>query len=332
MRLVENLNSFEFLSHLNSLAKKNPRRILLPEIEDTRILKAAIFCQKEGLAEIHLLGSEQACIKKFTEIGESDTYGIVFDDPTENSLNKYENLFLELKAKKNPTREQARKLIEQPLYQSILKLVANEVDGVVAGATFTTSEVLRASFSLLKKNDEIPVSSFFLMCFENGVKIFADCAVNIDPDAEQLAEICLATSENARKFGLLPIVSLVCYATGSSASGPDVLKIQKALEIIKEKDPDLLVDGPLQYDASLSPEIAVRKLPGSRVAGKANVLIFPNLSTGNSVYKAVQHAAGIKAAGPILQGLRLPINDLSRGASVEDIISTIVLTAVQSTA
>ena len=203
-------------------------------------------------------------------------------------------------------------------------------DGLVCGASHTTADTVRPALQILKTKKDFFVSSIFLMSMDTNVLIFGDCAINRDPSPKELARIAIDACENALKFGILPRVAMLSYSSGNSGSGEDVEKVRKAVEIVKKLRPDILIDGPMQYDAAVDKEVAKRKLPNSKVAGRATVFIFPDLDTGNITYKAVQRSSGAVAIGPILQGLAKPVNDLSRGATVDDIINTIAVTAIQA--
>ena len=233
--------------------------------------------------------------------------------------------------KKQVTEKEAYDLLQDPLIVSLMLLSDHAVDGVVAGVHYTTAQTLRPAFKLIGSHKEAKlVSSLFFMCLPNQVLVYADCAVNPNPSAEQLATIAIQTAESAKKFSIIPRIALISYSTGSSGKGADVIKVEAAVKEVKKRRPDLIVDGPLQYDAAFSAEVARKKAPESSVAGQATVYIFPDLNTANTTYKAVQRSADVLSIGPVLQGLNQPVNDLSRGASVEDIIYTIAITAIQA--
>ena len=225
----------------------------------------------------------------------------------------------------------ARDALKNPIIVATLMLYLGEVDGLVSGAEHTTADILRPALQLIKtKPDASLVSSVFFMCMADEVVVFADCAVNQDPTAEQLVEIAYQSAISADKFEIEPRVAMISYSTGTSGSGAQVEKVRKATQMLKAKYPNLLVDGPLQYDAAMIESVAKQKAPNSNVAGKATVLIFPDLNTGNTVYKAVQRSANVLSIGPVLQGINKPVNDLSRGATVDDITYTIAITAIQA--
>jgi phosphate acetyltransferase len=230
------------------------------------------------------------------------------------------------------TAERARRELEDNVMLGTLMLHEGRVDGLVSGAVHTTANTIRPALQLIRTRPGIDTaSSIFFMCLPEQVLIFGDCAINADPEASALADIAIASADSAREFGLFPRVAMISYSTLDSGTGSDVDKVREATRLVRARRPDLVIDGPLQYDAAVSAEVAATKAPGSPVAGHATVLIFPDLNTGNTTYKAVQRSAGVVSIGPMLQGLNKPVNDLSRGASVEDIVYTIAITAIQAT-
>jgi phosphate acetyltransferase len=236
-----------------------------------------------------------------------------------------------LRRSKGLTAEQAAKQLEDNVVLGTMMLTLDEVDGLVSGAVHTTANTIRPALQLIRTAPGVTtVSSVFFMLMPNDVLVYGDCAVNPDPDAEQLADIAVQSADSARAFGIDPCVAMISYSTGTSGSGADVDKVRRALALTRTRRPDLLIDGPLQYDAASVASVGRLKAPGSNVAGHANVFIFPDLNTGNTTYKAVQRSAHVVSIGPMLQGLRKPVNDLSRGASVDDIVYTIALTAIQA--
>ncbi|MCR3754903.1 MAG: phosphate acetyltransferase [Candidatus Westeberhardia cardiocondylae] len=319
-----------FCYKLIQLARKYQKLIVFPEGHDPRIIEAVSICSKKRIADCILLGD----IKNIQEI--SYMHGInlyskvKIMDPV-FLREKYLGRLLMLRKHKGITKSIARKQLENNIVLSTLMLEMGEVDGLVAGVANTTADTLRPALQIIKTVAGVSlVSSIFLMLFLDRVLIFGDCAINPNPTAEQLAEIAVQSSVSAMLFGIEPIVAMVSYATGSSGFGCDVEKVRKATCLAKKMCPSLLIDGPLQYDTAVSPDVALLKYPNSPVAGKATVLIFPDLNTGNAVYKAVQRSANLISIGPILQGIRKPVNDLSRGASVDDIIYTVAVTNIQS--
>jgi phosphate acetyltransferase len=255
----------------------------------------------------------------------------IIDPDTSPKAEEYAQKIYELRKHKGITETTARDLIKDISYYGTMMVKEGDADGMVSGAAHTTQHTIRPALQLIKT---IPgakiVSSVFFMCLPDRVSAFADCAIVPNPNSEELAEIAIATADSAQKFGIKPKVAMLSYSSGSSGKGEDVEKVRKATEIVKEKRPDILIEGPIQYDAAVDPEVGKSKLPDSPVAGQANVLIFPDLNTGNNTYKAVQRETGALAIGPMLQGLRKPVNDLSRGCTVEDVYNTILLTAIQA--
>ena len=224
-------------------------------------------------------------------------------------------------------------MVADPNYFGTLMVLAGQADGMVSGATHTTAATIRPAFEVIKTVPGVSVaSSVFFMLLADRVLVYGDCAVNPDPDAAQLADIALSSADTAAAFGIVPRVAMLSYSTGTSGSGADVDKVAEATALVRERRPDLPVEGPIQYDAAIDAEVAAAKLPGSLVAGRATVFIFPDLNTGNNTYKAVQRSAGAVAVGPVMQGLRRPVNDLSRGATVKDIVNTVAITAIQAAA
>ncbi|GAB4221905.1 MAG: phosphate acetyltransferase [Francisella sp.] len=320
-----------FRYHLLKLAQKNKKRIILPESYEPRTLQAVKNCYEQGIADCVLIGDRD----KIHEVAKMNGFSlpnnievIAIDD---NSETKYLNTLISLRKHKGLSESMARDAIKNPIILATLMLYLGEVDGLVSGAEHTTADVLRPALQLIKtKPGSSLVSSVFFMCMPDQVVVFGDCAVNQDPTAEQLVDIAIQSAESARKFSIEPRVAMISYSTGSSGSGAQVDKVRKATELLKQKAPDLLVDGPLQYDAAMIESVAKKKAPNSPVAGRATVLIFPDLNTGNTVYKAVQRSANVLSIGPVLQGINKPVNDLSRGATVDDITYTIAITAIQS--
>ncbi|HMS37619.1 MAG TPA: phosphate acetyltransferase, partial [Arachnia sp.] len=250
---------------------------------------------------------------------------------TSDLRDRFAARYAELRAKKGVTLEQARERVADVSYFGTMMVLEGLADGMVSGAVNTTAHTIRPALEVIKTRPGISVvSSVFLMCLADRVLVFGDCAVNPNPTPEQVAEIAIASAATARQFGIEPRVAMLSYSTGSSGAGPDVEQTIEATRLVRERAPQLAVDGPLQYDAAVDPDVARTKMPDSPVAGKATVLIFPDLQTGNNTYKAVQRSSGALAIGPVLQGLNKPVNDLSRGALVSDIINTVAITAIQA--
>lgn len=318
-----------FKFYLIEKAKKLNKTIVLPEGDDMRILSAANFCSKKEIAHIIILGDlkkiHALCQKNGCTLDEK----IKVIDP-QSASKKYLAPLLELRKHKGLTEQAAIEYLQDPIVVGMMMLEAGEVDGLVAGANTTTAKVVSPALKILKTSEGAKlVSSIFFMCLENEVIVYGDCAINQNPTADGLADIAIQSATSAQKFDIDPKVAMISYSTGSSGSGADVEKVKEAVKIIKEKSADLVVDGPLQYDAAKSPDVAKIKAPNSPVAGQATVFIFPDLNTANTTYKAVQRTAGVLSIGPVLQGLRKPVNDLSRGATVDDIIYTIAITVIQ---
>lgn len=325
---------------LTKKAQEHPQRLVLPESTEPRTLQAAEMILKIKAAKIIFLGKKECVIKEANKLGLCHIEEAEFYDPDDTDFTeKYAELFCELRKKKGVTLQDARYTVKNPLYLGCLLIKAGEADGMVAGALSPTSSVLRAAFQVLKTKPGISVvSGAFIMLLPNDCKygedhmlVFGDCAVVPDPTAEELAEIAIATAKTTKDIaGLDPVVALLSFSTKGSASHERVNKVIKATEIAHKMDPSLKIDGELQSDAALVEKVASLKAPESDVAGKANTLIFPSLETGNIAYKLVQRLAGAGAVGPILQGLAAPVNDLSRGATVEDIVNTIIVTCNQA--
>ncbi|MDO5721497.1 MAG: phosphate acetyltransferase [Actinomycetaceae bacterium] len=322
-----------FQADLVEKAAARPMRIVLPEPEDDRILLATDAVVRAGIAKVILLGDESAVRARAQELGVElgDSQIVSPTDPA--YVEKYAQEFARLRAKKGVTLEQARQKVTDVSYFGTMMVHMGDADGMVSGAAHTTAHTIVPSFQIIKtKPGTSIVSSVFLMLMKDRVHVFGDCAVNLDPSAENLADIAISSAETARQFGVDPKVAMISYSTGTSGSGPDVEKVREATELVREKAPQLAADGPLQFDASVDEAVAAKKMPGSPVAGQATVFIFPDLNTGNTTYKAVQRSSGAVAVGPILQGLNKPVNDLSRGALVEDIVNTVAITAIQAQA
>lgn len=320
-----------FRFQLTELARAAKKRIVLPEGDEPRTVKAASLCAERGIAECILLANPDDVKRVADAQGVVLGKGITIIDPVSVREN-YVDRLVELRKAKGMTETSAREQLEDTVVLGTMMLEANEVDGLVSGAIHTTANTIRPPMQIIKTapGNSI-VSSIFFMLLPDQVLVYGDCAVNPDPTAEQLAEIAIQSADSAKAFGIDPKVAMISYSTGTSGSGADVEKVKEATRIAQENRPDLLIDGPLQYDAAVMEDVAKSKAPNSPVAGKATVFVFPDLNTGNTTYKAVQRSADLVSIGPMLQGMRKPVNDLSRGALVDDIVYTIALTAIQAT-
>ncbi len=305
--------------------------IVLPEGDDDRILRAASSLLARGTARLTILGDELAVRKRVSELGLSLAGTEVVDPETSPLRARFATEYARLRAHKGVTLEEAAERMADVSYFGTMMVQLGLADGMVSGAAHTTAHTIRPSLEIIKTKPGVSVvSSVFFMALADRVLVYGDCAVNPDPTAEQLADIAISSAETAAQFGVDPRVAMLSYSTGDSGSGADVDKVRRATEIARAARPDLLIDGPIQYDAASDPVTGASKLPGSSVAGRATVFIFPDLNTGNNTYKAVQRSAGAIAVGPVLQGLNKPVNDLSRGATIDDILNTVAITAVQA--
>lgn len=319
-----------FRYQLVKRANRADKRIVLPEGDEPRTVRAAAMCQSRGIARCVLIGRPDAVRGVAQAQGVELPEGLEIVDPEEVRADYVEPM-VELRKHKGLNAPMAEAQLEDNVVLATMMLARDEVDGLVSGAVHTTANTIRPALQLIKTSDNARiVSSVFFMCLPEQVLVYGDCAVNPDPDAEELADIAIQSADSAVLFGITPRVAMISYSTGESGSGSDVEKVREATRIAAERRPDLELDGPLQYDAAVMENVARSKAPDSVVAGRATVLIFPDLNTGNTTYKAVQRSANVVSIGPMLQGLRKPVNDLSRGALVEDIVYTIALTAIQA--
>jgi phosphate acetyltransferase len=319
-----------FRYQLTELARKAGKRIVLPEGDEPRTVKAAAICAERGIATCVLLGNPDEIQRVAAAQGVELGTGIEIVDP-EVVRGNYVPRLVELRKSKGMTEVVAEEQLEDNVVLGTMMLESGEVDGLVSGAVHTTANTIRPPLQLIKTAPGSSlVSSVFFMLLPEQVLVYGDCAINPDPNPEQLAEIAIQSADSASAFGIDPRVAMISYSTGNSGAGSDVEKVREATRIAQEKRPDLVIDGPLQYDAAIMEDVARSKAPNSAVAGRATVFIFPDLNTGNTTYKAVQRSADLISIGPMLQGMRKPVNDLSRGALVDDIVYTIALTAIQS--
>lgn len=325
-----------FIDGLKARAKENIKTIVLAEGEEIRTIKAAAIVKAEGYAKNILLGNPEKISKMAADAG-VDIEGVEIIDPSEGN-EEFAELFAELRKKKGVTIEQARETVKDPLYYGVMMVKTGKVDGMVAGAVNSSANVIRPSLQILKTapNTKI-VSAFFIMNVpdcdmgENGTFIFADCGLNQQPTADELSEIAISSAASFKSLvGAEPKVAMLSYSTYGSAKHDDVTKVTTATQLVKEKAPDIMVDGELQLDAAIVASVGAQKAPESPVAGKANVLVFPDLDAGNIGYKLVQRLAKAEAYGPILQGVAAPVNDLSRGCTAEDIAGVVAITSVQA--
>jgi phosphate acetyltransferase len=320
-----------FTYQLLDRARSDRKRIVLPEGDDDRILKAAGRLLQRSVAELTILGDEPEVRARAAELGVDLSDAVVLNPKTSELCDQFAEQYAELRKRKGVTFEQAREIIHDVSYFGTMLVHNDMVDGMVSGARHTTAHTVRPAFEIIKTLPDVAtVSSIFLMCLADQVLAYGDCAIVPDPTSEQLADIAISSARTAAQFGIDPRVAMLSYSTGTSGTGADVDKVRAATELVREREPDLLVEGPIQYDAAVEPSVAATKMPESKVAGRATVLIFPDLNTGNNTYKAVQRSAGAIAIGPVLQGLNKPVNDLSRGALVEDIVNTVAITAIQA--
>ncbi|MCV7282753.1 phosphate acetyltransferase [Mycolicibacterium flavescens] len=320
-----------FTYQLLDWARSDRKRIVLPEGEDDRILTAAGRLLQRGVADLTILGDEAQIRARAAELGADLASAVVIDPKTSELCDKFAEQYAEMRKHKGVTVEQAREIIHDVSYFGTMLVHNGMVDGMVSGARHTTAHTVRPAFEIIRTTAGVStVSSIFLMCLADRVLAYGDCAIVPDPTAEQLADIAVSSAHTAARFGIEPRVAMLSYSTGTSGTGADVDKVRTATNLVRHREPDLLVDGPIQYDAAVEPSVAKSKMPDSKVAGRATVLIFPDLNTGNNTYKAVQRSAGAIAIGPVLQGLNKPVNDLSRGALVEDIVNTVAITAIQA--
>jgi len=330
---AEGMTPKMFQYNMVKRAKQHRKHIVLPEGSDERIIIAASRLLAMDVVDISIIGDKKQIENKITELG------ITFDFSKVNIINpkesefydNYVTTYYELRKAKKMTLEIARDLMEDGSYFGTMMVYKGHADGMVSGAAHTTQHTILPALQFIKTKPNCSiVSSVFFMCLEDRVSVFGDCAINPNPTSEQLAEIAISSAESSLAFGIEPKIAMLSYSSGSSGKGDEVDKVRAATEIVKQKRPDLKIEGPIQYDAAVDRAVGKSKMPDSEVAGQASVLIFPDLNTGNNTYKAVQRETGALAIGPMLQGLNKPVNDLSRGCTVDDIINTVVITAIQA--
>lgn len=330
-RRSERMTPLMFEYELIQRARARLRHIVLPEGGEERILRAAEILRLRGVARLTLLGDEQEIRGRIQALG-LQLQEVEIIDPLHSPLRQpYAERYYELRRHKGISRQMAFDTLADVSYFGTMMVYRGEADGMVSGAVHTTQHTIRPAFEIIRTRPGTRiVSSVFFMCLEDRVLVYGDCAVNPDPDAEQLADIAISSADTARAFGIEPRIAMLSYSTGDSGKGAAVDKVREATRIARERRPDLKIEGPMQYDAAVDASVARTKMPGSEVAGSATVFIFPDLNTGNNTYKAVQRSAGAIAIGPVLQGLNKPVNDLSRGCNVTDIVDTVAITAVQA--
>jgi phosphate acetyltransferase len=314
-------------------AKADRQHIVLPEGDEERILRAGEILLRRKVVDITLLGESEKIQQKISSLG-LNLEGINCIDPFKSDLLEgYAHIFYELRKHKGISEEMARDTMTDVGYFGTMMVHMGAADGMVSGAVHTTGDTIRPALQIIRTQPGVSiVSSVFLMCLADRVLVYGDCAVNPDPNAEQLADIAISSADTAAIYGIDPRVAMLSYSTGQSGKGAEVDKVRNATRIARERRPDLKIEGPIQYDAAVDAGVAKTKLPQSEVAGRATVFIFPDLNTGNNLYKAVQRSANAVAIGPVLQGLNKPVNDLSRGCTIPDIVNTVAITAIQAQA
>jgi phosphate acetyltransferase len=312
-------------------AKSDRRHIVLPEGDDERVLRAAEILLRRGVVDLTILGKEDELRKRAAAAGIDLDGANVVDPLTSSQRDDFAQKYYEMRKHRGLTEDQALDAVTAPSYFGTLMVSTGTVDGMVSGAVHTTADTIRPAFEIIKSREGVSVvSSVFFMCLADRVLVYGDCAVNPNPEVPQLADIAISSAETAQSFGIEPRIAMLSYSTGKSGKGPGVTVVTEATAIVRERRPDLKVEGPIQYDAAVDEAVANLKMPDSDVAGHATVFIFPDLEAGNVAYKAVQRSANALAIGPVLQGLRKPVNDLSRGCTIPDIVNTVAITAIQA--
>jgi phosphate acetyltransferase len=327
----EMMTPMMFQYRLFERAREKRQKIVLPESTDERILRATEILIQRDIVDIILLGDSKVIRHQSIQMG-LDISKAEIIDPQESPLGeKFSQTFYSMRKEKGLTLDAARDAMAHANYFATMMVYEGLADGMVSGATHTTTDTVRPALQIIKTKPDISiVSSVFFMCLDTRVLVYGDCAINLDPTAHELAQIAISSADTAVKFGIEARVAMLSYSTGTSGSGPEVDKVREATHLAQSMRPDLLIEGPIQYDAAIDAKVAKKKLPHSKVAGRATVFVFPDLNTGNNTYKAVQRSTGALAIGPVLQGLRLPVNDLSRGCLVDDIVNTVAITAIQA--
>ena len=327
----ESMTPVRFTYMLYEKARRSGSDVLLPESDDERVLRAAEIVLRRKLCKITLLGNPEKIAQRASLLGLDLSKARIVDPENFPDMDRFVETFYQLRKHKGIIRPMAKEMMSRVSYFATMMVYLGYADALVSGATHTTRETIKPAFEIIKMAPGAKIiSSVFFMLLRDRVLVYGDCAVNPDPDAEALAEIAIQSAHTAEAFGIVPRVAMLSYSSGDSGVGADVDKVRRATELAKQRAPDLLIEGPMQYDAAIDPSVAAEKMPGSKVAGQATVFIFPDLNTGNNTYKAVQRSAGAIAIGPVLQGIRKPVNDLSRGCLVEDVVHTIAIAAVQA--
>jgi phosphate acetyltransferase len=327
----ERITPLMFEYQLISRAKSIPVHIVLPEGDDERVLRAAEILMLRKVADLTLLGNPERIQRRIIDLGLKLSNIRIIDPVTSPNRDRYARVYYELRKHKGISEQMAHDVLEDVSYFGTLMVYCGDADGMVSGANHTTQHTIRPAFETIRTAPGTNlVSSVFLMCMPDRVLVYGDCAINPNPDAQQLADIAISSAATAAAFGIQPLIAMLSYSTGTSGKGEDVEQVREAVRIVRERRPDLKIEGPIQYDAAVAEDVAATKMPGSEVAGHATVFIFPDLNTGNNTYKAVQRSSGAVAIGPILQGLKKPVNDLSRGCTVTDIVNTVAITAIQA--
>lgn len=323
----------DFLADVKKKAKKLQKSIIFPESKEERTLKAVEMICKEKTCRPILVGNEDDLKEKAKQLKLKIKWNKVriIDPNDEETRNVYANELFKLRKEKGLTLEQAKKLIQDVNYFGVMTVQLGGADGMVSGAVSTTADTVRPAFQIIKTKEKFhKVSGIFFMVLEKRLLLFADCAINIEPNSYELADIAIDTAETAKRFDIKPKIAMISFSTNGSTKHPNVDKVKEAVALVKNREPDLIIDGEMQVDAALVPKVAERKFPDSKIKGDANILIFPSLEAGNVAYKLVERLAGAKAVGPILQGLKKPINDLSRGCSARDIADLAAITACEA--
>jgi len=323
----------KFLARAKERARENPQKIVFPEGFEERVQRAAQQIIEEGTAIPILLGNKEeiwANIKKLGLNIKEDQITII-DPKTDERRERYAKEFYELRKSKGINMEEAMQTISKINYFGTMMVHLDDADGLISGTTYSTAETIRPALQIIKTKEKFhKVSGFFFLILDNRLLLFADCAVLIEPNSHELADIAIDTAKTAKRFGIEPRIAMLSFSTAGSAKHPNIDRVVEATKMIKDRSPDLIVEGEMQVDAAINPEVCARKFPNSRIKGDANILIFPNLSAANISYKLVERLAGAKAVGPILQGLKKPVNDLSRGCSAEDIANLAAITTIEA--